>query len=216
MSALLATAGRAVGVALFLPRVLLLTAAELIAFVVCVVVGWLSKKKIASAAAPESQSQTPPPLSPSLHSVVRWTVGPMCRVLLLAVGFWHIRIRGRRAPASEVRLLVSNHVCIFDGFILTALCGVPSFLARTEGLAQLPIYSDVLRAMQMVFVDRTSKASCRQAADELARRLRSPQAGFPQLVVFPEGTTNDGSARLLPFRKGAFVAGVPCQPVVIR
>lgn len=35
------------------------------------------------------------------------------------------------------------------------------------------------------------------------------------LLLFPEGTTTNGRF-LLPFKTGAFLAGLPLQPVVIR
>eukprot|EP00750_Incisomonas_marina_P016691 INCI19284.2.p1 GENE.INCI19284.2~~INCI19284.2.p1 ORF type:complete len:297 (+),score=18.03 INCI19284.2:124-891(+) len=182
-----------------------MTVAEIGAFVACVLVGWLARVQPGS------------PLPRPLRQVVRWTVAPLARLLLLSVGFWRIRTVGPEKFCQSTRLVVSNHASIFDGFVLTALCGAPSFLARTEGLARMPIYSHILRAMQLVFVDRSDPKSRRQAAVEVTKRLQSPHAAeFPHLVVFPEGTTNDGSAPLLPFRKGAFVAGVPCQPVIIR
>lgn len=38
---------------------------------------------------------------------------------------------------------------------------------------------------------------------------------IPRLVVFPEGTTTNGTC-LIRFRRGSFVAGLPVQPVLIR
>jgi len=39
--------------------------------------------------------------------------------------------------------------------------------------------------------------------------------GSRPLLLFPEGTTTNGSF-MLPFKTGAFLAGVPLQPVIIR
>lgn len=132
----------AVGLSLFVPRFIVMTVAEVGAFVACVLVGWLARVQPGS------------PLPRPLRLVVRWTVAPLARVLLLSVGFWRIRTVGAERFSQRTRLVVSNHASIFDGFVLTALCGAPSFLARTEGLARMPVYSHILRAMQLVFVDR--------------------------------------------------------------
>ena len=189
------------GALLLIPGLILMTAAELIAFVAC------AGACVVAVRLPREQ-----PLPTVLRSVVSLAVPPCCRVLLFSVGFWCIRVRGKRD--SSVRLVISNHACICDGFVLTAVLSAPSFLARSEGLERLPMYSTILRAMQLVFVDRTSPASRTFAAAETSRRLLTDQ--FPPLVVFPEGTTNNGATALLPFRRGAFAAAVPCQPVVIR
>ena len=47
---------------------------------------------------------------------------------------------------------------------------------------------------------------------KIAYRARNDD--FPRLLIFPEGTTTNGSA-LLAFRSGAFRPGVPVQPVVV-
>ena len=79
------------------------------------------------------------------------------------------------------------------------------------------VYNSILKAMQLIFVDRSSASSRRAAATAIVDRVRSPLA-FPPVVVFPEGTVGDSNGRgdLLPFRTGAFAAGMPCQPVLIR
>lgn len=189
---------RGVAVIMLLPvRIVAQTLAELVAFLACFLVGTLSSDAI--------------PQPRLLRAVVRAVVPPACRVVLWSVGMWHVRVRGTRA---HTQLVVSNHVSILDGFVLTAVLGAPAFVAREEGLSRLPIYSTILSAMQLVFVNRRSASSRSSAARALVERLTSP-APWPPLVVFPEGTTNGGSRTLLPFRTGAFRAPVPCQPVVL-
>ena len=46
-------------------------------------------------------------------------------------------------------------------------------------------------------------------------RQRSSEHGWPQLLIFPEGTTTNAS-QLVIFRTGAFAAGQPVQPVAIQ
>lgn len=58
---------------------------------------------------------------------------------------------------------------------------------------------------------RVSDAVRRRMDDAAAGRL----PGARPLLLFPEGTTTNGRY-LLPFKTGAFLAGQPLQPVVIR
>lgn len=70
--------------------------------------------------------------------------------------------------------------------------------------------------MQCIFVERlTTKRG--NATELVATRQRILSRGddVPQLCIFPEGTTTNGNY-LLPFKTGAFVAGEPVLPVLIR
>lgn len=42
-----------------------------------------------------------------------------------------------------------------------------------------------------------------------------PEEEHRPMLLFPEGTTSSG-ARLLPFKTGAFLAGLPVQPVILK
>ena len=42
-----------------------------------------------------------------------------------------------------------------------------------------------------------------------------PEAEQRPMLLFPEGTTTSGRC-LLPFKTGAFLAGLPVQPVILR
>jgi len=139
------------------------------------------------------------------------------RLVLWSVGFWRLHVIG--IPSSNAKVFVSNHLSLFDGFVLTALLprSPPSFVAKAEGLANLPLYGRILQAMQVIFVDRTSAASRKVTMERLASRYGPfGDSAWPPLVVFPEGTTAPFTPSLLPFQLGAFRLGQPVQPVVIR
>ena len=92
-----------------------------------------------------------------------------------------------------------------------AACGPLAFVARA-GLFDVAIVGRVLRAVGAVGVDRSAAGST--GAREAIERHVSRGARWP-LLVFPEGTTTNGRG-LLRFRSGAFVAGRPATPVVLR
>lgn len=103
--------------------------------------------------------------------------------------------RGAISPAYPT-LFVSNHGSYLDIPILGGLIE-GSFVAKTE-VARWPVFGWLARMQRTVFVDRKRGTAHRQR-DDLQRRL---DAG-DNLVLFPEGTSNDGN-RVLPFRSALF------------
>lgn len=124
-------------------------------------------------------------LPPIYHRLV-------CRALGLRV-----RKRGR---ISKVRptLFVANHASYMDIEVLGAL--IPgSFVAKSE-VKSWPVFGILAQLQRTVFVDRRVRSSVQQR-DSLTGRL---QAG-DNLILFPEGTSNDGN-RLRPFKSALFSA----------
>lgn len=109
-----------------------------------------------------------------------------CRLIGLDV-----EIRGRISTATPT-LFVSNHTSYFDIPVLGSLIE-GSFVAKTE-VGSWPIFGWLSKMQRTVYVDRRRGTTHRQR-DDLQKRL---DAGG-NLVLFPEGTSNDGN-RVLPFR----------------
>ncbi|CAM9550897.1 unnamed protein product, partial [Phaeothamnion confervicola] len=135
----------------------------------------------------------------------------LLRVILHCFGFFWIRVNGRPAGKQEAPIIVSNHVSIFEAFYL-AMATLASPVQRAED-AWIPFLGPLFRAAQSVFVDRSDPASRRRTVEAIRRRAANPD--FPQVLLFPEGTCSNGSA-VISFKNGAFNAGVPVQPVVVR
>jgi 1-acyl-sn-glycerol-3-phosphate acyltransferase len=123
-----------------------------------------------------------------------------------------VRVRGLEHLGTGPYIFAPNHQSHFDiAALLGRLPGITRFAAKREMFAE-PILGAVLRTMGMIAIDRD---------DPLAsiERLQRITLDGGSLVIFPEGTrSRDG--KLLPFRKGAFVAaihlGVPIVPVVCK
>lgn len=89
-------------------------------------------------------------------------------------------------------LFVSNHTSYIDITVLGSV--IPGcFVAKSE-VATWPLYGLLAKLQRTVFVDRKRHTSHIQR-DQLQERL----AGGDNLILFPEGTSNDGN-RVLPFR----------------
>jgi 1-acyl-sn-glycerol-3-phosphate acyltransferase len=115
----------------------------------------------------------------------------MCRRLL---GF-ELEIQGTMTDDKPV-LFVSNHSSYLDITILGSI--VPaSFVAKSE-VAKWPLFGWLAKLQRTVFVDRRRRTTHNQR-DEMGRRLHAGDS----LILFPEGTSNDGN-RILPFRSALF------------
>lgn len=122
--------------------------------------------------------------------------------------------RGRRLREGPV-LFVCNHISYIDITVLGA--AIPGcFVAKSE-VSGWPLFGLLAKLQRSVFIRRTRTEVARHG-NELADRL----AAGDNLILFPEGTSGDGT-RVLPFRSGLLMAaetstgGVPVkvQPVSI-
>lgn len=108
-----------------------------------------------------------------------------------------------KLPASPTRpvLFVSNHSSWVD---IPVLGGVLDgcFVSKSD-VARWPVISTIARLGRSVFVSRQRGATARER-DEMRARL----AVGDNLVLFPEGTSSDGS-RVLPFRSAFFALAEP-------
>jgi lyso-ornithine lipid O-acyltransferase len=109
-----------------------------------------------------------------------------CRIIGLDV-----EQRGERSTAHPT-LFVSNHTSYLDIPVLGSLI-IGSFVAKTE-VGSWPVFGWLSKMQRTVYVDRRRGTTHKQR-DELQRRLDAGDS----LILFPEGTSNDGNA-VLPFR----------------
>jgi 1-acyl-sn-glycerol-3-phosphate acyltransferase len=100
-------------------------------------------------------------------------------------------------------LMVGNHTSYFDILVLSSLAQI-SFVAKSE-VAGWPIFGILAKLQQAVFVERARRSQTGEARDQIRVRLLAGDA----LVLFPEGTSNDGN-RVLPF-KSALMGAVETE-----
>ncbi|CAJ1085895.1 lysophospholipid acyltransferase LPCAT4 [Xyrichtys novacula] len=137
----------------------------------------------------------------------------LSRAVFFSLGFPWVKVKGRRADLKEAPVLVvAPHSSFLDMLVLceTQLATVVS---RSENTS-LPVIGALLEFNQSVLVSRKDPESRKKAVTQLTERLTS-DGYWPQMLMFPEGTTTNGSA-LIKFKPGAFLAGVPVQPVLLR
>jgi lyso-ornithine lipid O-acyltransferase len=125
-----------------------------------------------------------------------------------------LEVFGRRSRLRPT-LFVGNHSSYLDIAIYGAL--IPgSFVAKSE-VAKWPLFGWLAKAQRSVFVDRRARTTQLQASD-LQRRLDDGD----DIILFPEGTSNDGN-RVLAFKSALFTVAelkahgdaIPVQPVSV-
>ncbi len=119
-------------------------------------------------------------------------------------------------------LMVANHTSYLDIIVIGGTARV-SFVAKSE-VNTWPFFGLMARLYETVFVERSRRSQAGVARDQLRERLVAGDA----LVLFPEGTSNDGN-RVLPFKSALMgaveaeigtdaegrIQHVPVQPVSI-
>lgn len=140
------------------------------------------------------------------------------RGLLVVMGFW--RVNGRDDPgydhaAAQKATIISNHVSLADPCLLAYLYG-PSFVAK-KAVALIPWVGRVGAAQHAFYIDRMAKGGP-STTDVIMKRqklIAEQDTTLPPVAIFPEGTTTSGKY-LLRMKTGAFVAGTPIVPIIIR
>lgn len=128
---------------------------------------------------------------------------------------------GKPVDAAGV-LIVANHTSYFDILVLSSVARV-SFIARSD-VVTWPLFGKLAKLQETVFVERTRRTQTGEARDQIRERLLAGDT----LVLFPEGTSDDGNC-VLPFKSALMgaveaeigkdesgrVRHVPVQPVSI-
>ncbi|KAL7978973.1 hypothetical protein Chor_001276 [Crotalus horridus] len=134
------------------------------------------------------------------------------QALFFAMGF-HVKVKGKVASPQQAPILaVAPHSSFFDS-IVCAVAGLPSVVSKEENI-WVPIFGRFLDALQPVLVSRSDPDSRKHTIHEITKRATSGEQ-WPQVMIFPEGTCTNRSC-LITFKQGAFIPGVPVQPVLIR
>ncbi|MFN7570348.1 MAG: lysophospholipid acyltransferase family protein [Betaproteobacteria bacterium] len=117
------------------------------------------------------------------------------------------------APWSQGRLVLANHISWIDVFAIDAT--IPSrFVAKAE-IGRWPVAGWLVTLSGVLYVERGRRHAVAAINHKVRERLHVGET----VVVFPEGTTTDGST-LLPFHSNmvapALELGCELWPVALR
>ncbi|XP_040287239.1 lysophosphatidylcholine acyltransferase 1 isoform X1 [Bufo bufo] len=134
------------------------------------------------------------------------------RTMWFAGGFHWVTVKGRQAlPAEAPILTLAPHSSYFDAIPVTMT--MASIVMKAES-KDIPVWGTLINFIRPVFVSRSDQDSRKKTVEEIRRRAQS-NGIWPQVMIFPEGTCTNRSC-LITFKPGAFIPGVPVQPVVLR
>ena len=114
--------------------------------------------------------------------------------------------------AAKPTLFISNHVSYLDIEVLGSLL-VGSFIAKSE-VEGWPLFGWLARLQETVFVNRKARSEVARQRETLGGRLLAGDS----LILFPEGTSSDGS-RVLPFKTALFAVAsqrIDDQPLTVQ
>ncbi len=113
-----------------------------------------------------------------------------------------LRIHAHGQPTQETVLFVANHITWLD--IITLGCLLPANFVAKQEVRQWPVLGWMCAVAGTLFVRRGDLDSAHAALALLQQHLFAGKS----IVVFPEGTSTDGS-RVCPFKRRLF------QPAVV-
>ncbi len=113
--------------------------------------------------------------------------------LILGIG---MQVYGRPSRDEPV-LYVANHISWLDIFALGSLM-TPSFVARGD-LEGWTLFGWLSTLRRTIFIDRENRTRSGAHLEQMIERLEAGDS----LILFPEGTSSDGT-RVLPFKSSLF------------
>ncbi|KAJ6400469.1 hypothetical protein OIU84_016006 [Salix udensis] len=178
---------------------------RLVLFGVCLSIGYVATK-IALLGWKDKHNPMP-----RWRSRLMWVTRGCTRCILFSFGYHWIKRKGKLAPREIAPIVVSNHVSYIDP-IFYFFEFFPTIVASDSHDA-MPFVGTIIRAMQVIYVNRFSPSSRKHAVNEIKRKASCGR--FPRVLLFPEGTTTNGKV-LISFQLGAFIPGYAVQPVIVR
>ncbi len=127
-----------------------------------------------------------------------------------------VNVKGRQhIDKKQSYVIVANHLSAYDIFVLYGWLGIDFKWVMKKELRKIPGLGFGSAAVGHIFIDRSNSAAALKSIDEAKKKITNGTS----VVFFPEGTRSR-SAKLLPFKKGAFKfaleLGLPLLPITIN
>uniref|UniRef100_A0A1B0AIX0 Phospholipid/glycerol acyltransferase domain-containing protein n=1 Tax=Glossina pallidipes TaxID=7398 RepID=A0A1B0AIX0_GLOPL len=135
------------------------------------------------------------------------------RMLYACGSFHYIRYKGKCAAAKDAPILVVAPHSSYVDSIIVAATGPPAIVAKQE-TSNIPLLGKIITFAQPIYVQREDSNSRQNTVRTIVERARS-EDDWSHVIIFAEGTCTNRKA-LIKFKPGAFYAGVPVQPVLLK
>lgn len=115
---------------------------------------------------------------------------------------------------NSADLLIANHQSLLDIVVVEYIHSRDIAWVAKKEIAKLPFFGHILKAPNMIIIDRENKAGLIKLMREVKDRLSKNRP----IAIFPEGTRSDGK-RVLKFKSGAKMVAqkfnLKVQPIVL-
>lgn len=125
-----------------------------------------------------------------------------------------IDVDDRETLLRSTSFMVANHISYLDALVLPLALQMPKFMSMAS-VRNYPLFGTLGEDLDFVWVNRGSKGSRSEAVQAIDAHVQAWKPGERPLVIFPEGTTSNGTS-LLDFKQGAFMSGAPVRPVLLK
>lgn len=139
------------------------------------------------------------------------------RSILFICGFYRIEVFGEDTLRDDTMIIISNHISFWEVLYFMSSPCCPAFAFKSDCL-KVPLVGEIAsKLLHGIKIDRDAVGGGTKAIMSAVQRMKEAESpdDFRPILVFPEGTTGNGSSLLI-FRSGCFVPGVPVKPVVIN
>ncbi len=141
------------------------------------------------------------------HTINRLTCG-LIKFLRNVLGI-RVNLEGHPEYLNEQgNFLISRHIGYIDGIILGALTPL-TFISKKE-IGDWPLIGKVVQISGTIFVDRQNRSRICHCLRKMAGRLKDQI----NLLIFPEGTSTDGS-KVLPFQAPFFSVPIMTRSAIV-
>ncbi|PPR95480.1 hypothetical protein GOBAR_AA25188 [Gossypium barbadense] len=155
--------------------------ARLVLFGASLVVGYMATK-VALAGWRDKQNPMP-----KWRCRLMWVTRVCARFILFSFGYHWIRRKGKPAPREIAPVVVSNHVSYIEPiFYFYEL--FPTIVA-SESHDSIPFVGTIIRAMQVIYVNRFSPTSRKNAVNEIKKiafKVVKTEKGFMGFISLPK------------------------------
>ncbi len=134
--------------------------------------------------------------------------------MILAISMVRVKAKGLDNVLDEPAIYAANHASQLDIPIICTRVNRPMFFIGKIELKKIPILSQYMKIVGMIFVDRKNRE---RAMASMRTAIQDIQGG-KSIAAFPEGTRTK-TGELLPFKKGIFTIAkegrIPIVPIAV-
>lgn len=134
--------------------------------------------------------------------------------MILAISMVRVKAKGLNNILNEPAIYAANHASQLDIPIICTRVNRPMFFIGKIELKKIPILSQYMKIVGMIFVDRKNRE---RAMASMRTAIQDIQGG-KSIAAFPEGTRTK-TGELLPFKRGVFTIAkegrIPIVPIAV-